>query len=191
MRRIRFLTLPLSLLVGLSSCVGGGAGAGSGDEAGKSPKTARGKKNGNAKGGAKQKPRLPDGFFVKGRAKVVKRRLPPAAAWRWLESLARNQLLRAHSEAEDRLLTLEAGAVSVTDRQGARTVWPLPDGLRLQGGPIHLILKKELEVAVWKPDGIRIPAAPEITVARAQLGQGPESSLVVKEGRGFQTINSG
>jgi len=184
------------LILALASCRSPGGGDSDSDAAsGTGPETDGGAGAPDAaEGGAGGRAAaddavLPAGFSMEGTPRVVERRLPPGAAWRWLRSMARNELLEAHRQGEDRLLTLEAGAVSVTERSGARTVWPLPEGLRLEGTPVHVVLGKELTVALWRSDGTQVAAAPETTVVRAAFGDGRESSLVVKEGRAFETIS--
>jgi hypothetical protein len=137
-------------------------------------------------------PGLPAGFLVVGAPEVRTPFLGPGATWRFLVSRLTTLRADARAGGEDILVSFERDAVHVTARPGARQTWRLPAGLRLSGGPAHVLLGSDLTTTVYGPDGAQIPAAEEITVIRARVeeaeGQG-EFRLVIKGGRGFRSIS--
>jgi len=137
-------------------------------------------------------PGLPAGFELKGTPDVRAPFLGPEAMWRFLVSRLTTLRADARAAGEDTLVTFERDAVHVTTRAGARQTWRLPDRLRLEGGPTHVLLGSDLTTTVYGPDGAQIPAAEEITVTSAHLdeaGAKGEIRLVIKGGRGFQSIS--
>jgi hypothetical protein len=143
---------------------------------------------------AKEEPAgLPAGFKVEGTPEVRTPFLKPGAMWRFLVSRLTTLRADARAGGEDVLVTFEPEAVHVTARSGARRTWRLPAGLRLEGGPTHVLLGSDLTTTVYGSDGAQVPAAEEITVIRARVGA-PDAPgvfrLVIKGGRGFQSIST-
>ena len=137
-------------------------------------------------------PGLPAEFEVRGTPEVRTPFLGPDAMWRFLVSHLTTLRADARAEGEDILVTFERDAVHVTTRAGARQTWRLPDQLRLEGGPSHVLLGSDLTTTVYGPDGAQVPAAEEITVTSARVdeaGAKREFRLVIKGGRGFQSIS--
>ncbi|MHC4550523.1 MAG: hypothetical protein ACYTEZ_17285 [Planctomycetota bacterium] len=139
-------------------------------------------------------PGLPAGFKVEGEPEVEPPFLPPGAMWRFLVSQLTTLRADARAREEDLLVTFEAAAVHVTERSGRRRSWRLPDGLRLEGGPAHLLLGADLATSAYGADGAQFPPAKEITVVRARV-EGGEGGvvvfrLVIKGGRGFRSIST-
>jgi hypothetical protein len=137
-------------------------------------------------------PGLPAEFELKGVPELRAPFLGPEAMWRFLLSRLTTLRADARADGEDMLVTFERDAVHVTTRAGGRLTWQLPDRLRLQGGPTHVLLGSDLTTTVYGPDGAQIPAAEEITVTSARLdeaGAKGEFRLVIKGGRGFQSIS--
>ncbi|MHC4136382.1 MAG: hypothetical protein ACYS0K_15530 [Planctomycetota bacterium] len=138
-------------------------------------------------------PGLPAEFKVEGTPEVRTPFLGPGAMWRFLVSRLTTLRADARAGGEDILVTFEHDAVHVTARSGARRTWRLPARLRLEGGPAHVLLGSDLTTTVYGSDGAQLPAAEEITVIRARVeeaeGKG-DSRLVIKGGRGFQTIST-
>jgi hypothetical protein len=139
-------------------------------------------------------PGLPAGFEVKGTPLVELLTLPPDAAWRFVVSHLTTLRADARAAGADLLVTFQADAVHVTDREGGRRTWRLPAGIRLGGVPAHLRLGADLSTAVYDAKGAQVPAADEITVVTARLG-GPDGGteeyrLVIKGGHAFRSIST-
>jgi hypothetical protein len=132
---------------------------------------------------------------VEGAPQVIEAFLPPEAAWRALVSDL--TLLRADARARngDLLVTFEARAMHVTARDGRRRTWQLPEGLRLAGAPVHMLLGADLRVEIHGPDGVQPVGEEEVTVVTARIDMGGgnvhEFRLVAKGGRGFRSISTG
>jgi hypothetical protein len=139
------------------------------------------------------RPALPAGFVAR-RAGAEALTLSPDEAWRWLVSELTTLRADARGRNEDLLVTLEASALRVTDRAGVQRVWRLPEGLALAGVPAHVVLGKDLSIAVHGADGARREAAPEVTVVEAKVrqpgGETAEFRLVVKGGATFRSIST-
>jgi hypothetical protein len=137
-------------------------------------------------------PGLPGGFVIEGTPEVRTPFLGPGAMWRFLVSRLTTLRADARAGGADILVTFELDAVHVTARSGARQTWQLPAGLRLEGGPAHVLLGSDLTTTIYAADGAQIPPAEEITVIRARVeeadGQGV-FRLAIKGGRGFQSIS--
>jgi hypothetical protein len=136
---------------------------------------------------------LPADFAVKGAPQIRKPFLGPEATWRFLVSRLTTLRADARAAGKDILVTFERDAVHTTARDGARETWWLPDGLRLERGPAHVRLGSDLTTTVYGPDGAQVPAAEEITVVVARVaeaGAEAEFRLVIKGGRGFQSIST-
>jgi hypothetical protein len=137
-------------------------------------------------------PGLPAEFTLRGVPEVQAPFLAPEAMWRFLVSRLTTLRADARADGEDILVTFERDAVHVTTRAGGRLTWRLPDRLRLERGPTHVLLGSDLTTTVYGPDGAQVPAAEEITVTSARLdeaGAKGEFRLVIKGGRGFQSIS--
>jgi len=137
-------------------------------------------------------PGLPAEFVLKGAPEVRAPFLGPESMWRFLVSRLTTLRADARADGEDLLVTFERDAVHVTTRAGGRLTWRLPERLRLEGGPTHVLLGSDLTTTVYGPDGAQVPAAEEITVTSARLdeaGAKGEFRLVIKGGRGFQSIS--
>lgn len=138
-------------------------------------------------------PGLPAGFRAEGTPEVRSPFLGPAATWRFLVSRLTTLRADARAGGEDLLVTLDQDAVHVTARSGARRTWRLPAGLRLEGGPVHVLLGSDLTTTVYAADGTQVPPAEEITVIRAHV-DGPSGKsvfrLAIKGGRGFRSIST-
>ena len=120
--------------------------------------------------------------------------LSPQETWRFLVSRLATLQGDVQVRGEDLLVTFEPAAVHVTDRAGGRRTWLLPDGLRLEGGPAHAVLKPDLFVVPYGADGAQMPAAEEVTLVTARAGN-PGGyvevfRLVVKGGRAFRSIST-
>lgn len=136
-------------------------------------------------------PVLPAGFAVKGAPEVREPFLPPAATWRWLVSG-----LRLHqAEGKEILVTFEAAAFHTTDRDGHRRTFRLPQGLRLVGAPVHVLLKPDLGLEIWRGSGAEVVGEEEVSVVTAQIDMGggdvQEFRLAAKGGGGFRSISTG
>ncbi len=134
---------------------------------------------------------LPAGFEVKGTPEVRDPFLPPAATWRWLVS----GLRLYQAEGAEILATFEADAFHTTDREGQRRTFRLPEGLRLVGTPVHLLLKPDLGLDVWRDSGTQVVKGEEVSVVTARIDMGggnvQEFRLVAKGGGGFRSISTG
>ncbi|HEX5137620.1 MAG TPA: hypothetical protein VFY93_11640 [Planctomycetota bacterium] len=140
---------------------------------------------------AAAEPGLPFGFEVKGAPEVRAPFLPPASTWRWLVSG-----LRLHqAEGKEILVTFEEGAFHTTDRAGRRLTYRLPEGLRLTGTPVHVLLKADLGLEIWGASGAQVVGEEEVTVVTARIDMGggnvQEFRLVAKGGIGFRSISTG
>jgi hypothetical protein len=136
---------------------------------------------------------LPAGFRVEGTPEVRTPFLGPGAMWRFLVSRLTTLRADARAGGEDILVTFEPEAVHVTLRSGARRTWRLPTGLRLEGGPRHVLLGSDLTTTVYAADGAQTPPAEEITVIRARVEEADGKGvfrLAIKGGRGFQSISN-
>jgi len=130
---------------------------------------------------------------VQGTPEVRKPFLGPDAMWRFLVSRLTTLRADARASNSDLLVSFERDAVHVTSRDGARRTWGLPDGLRLEPCPAHVLLGSDLTTTVYGPDGAQVPAAEEITVVSARVdeaGAKGEFRLAIKGGRGFQSIST-
>jgi hypothetical protein len=140
---------------------------------------------------APQRPALPAGFEVKGAPEVREPFLPPASTWRWLVSGLRT----LQAEGKEVLVTFEEAAFHTTDRDGRRRTYQLPNGLRLAGTPVHMLLKADLKVEIWGDSGPQVVGPEEVTVVTARIDMGggnvQEFRLVAKGGVGFRSISTG
>lgn len=143
---------------------------------------------------AKKKPpatSLPAGFRIKGKPEVVAPFLPPDATWRWLVS----ELRTRRAEGVEILVSFEAGAVHMTDREGKRRTYRLPAGLRLGGVPVHLLLKADFGLEMTRGSGMQPVGEGEVTVVTARIDMGggdvQEFRLLAKGGVGFRSITTG
>jgi len=134
----------------------------------------------------------PEGFEPRGPAEVSEPWLAPPEAWRDLVShliLLRADARRAGSPL---LVTFQPDAVHVTGRDGHRRTLKLPEGLRLTGVPVHLLLASDLGLRAWGPDGTEIPLAEEVTLVRGVVSETgsdvSEFRLLVKGGQTFRSI---
>jgi hypothetical protein len=131
---------------------------------------------------------------VAGEPSVVDPDLPPVATWRFVLSQLTTLRADAHGRSQDVLVTFDVGEVHVTDRAGRRRTWRLPEGLALVGGPAHVVLRADLGIAVYGPDGTQLPAAEEVAVIEARAlvaGGGVEVfRLFAKGADGFRSIST-
>jgi len=174
---------PLLLLLVLAACAGRKA-----KEPNETPPAAE---KPPAPAPAPAEPPLPFGFLVKGTPEVRAPFLPPASTWRWLVSG-----LRLHqAEGKEILVTFEEGAFATTDRSGRRLSYRLPEGLRLVGTPVHVLLKPDLGLEIWGASGAQVVGEEEVTVVTARIDMGggdvQEFRLVAKGGSGFRSISTG
>jgi len=136
-------------------------------------------------------PSLPAGFEVKGKPEVSDPFLPPDATWRWLVS----ELRLRQAEGKELLVSFDAAAVHMTDREGHRRTFRLPKGLRLAGVPAHVLLKADLGMEIALDSGMQVVGEEEVTVVTARIDMGggnvQEIRLVAKEGVGFRSISTG
>jgi len=137
-----------------------------------------------------ERPKLPQGFQVKGLPEVTEPFLGPRQTWRSIVSRLTTLRGDARASGQDMLVTFEAKAFHVTERSGRRRTWALPEGLKLEDVPAHVLLKADLGLVVYGPDGAQIPPAPELTVLEAHLGDVEVFRLVVKGGRTFRSIST-
>lgn len=136
-------------------------------------------------------PAMPSGFEVKGEPEVRDPFLPPAATWRWLVSG-----LRLHqAEGREILVTFEQAVFHTTDREGRRRSYRLPEGLRLAGTPVHVLLKPDLGLEIWRDSASQVVGEEEVSVVTARIDMGggnvQEFRLVAKGGGGFRSISTG
>ena len=122
-------------------------------------------------------------FQPKGDAVVEEAFLDPEAAWRNLRGRITTARADAHTRREAVLITFQAGMVHHTLASGARTTWMLPEGLRLQPVPAHLLLRTDLTSAVFDAKG-QVKSGGEVAVVKARLDVGggnvQEYRLIVK-----------
>jgi len=137
---------------------------------------------------------LPAGFRRVGRPEEHAAYLPPEAAWR--EAVSRLSELRAEARAdgEDLLVTLERDSLSVTARTGRWRLWRFPTGLVLEGAPVHVLLKADLELEAYAADGTQMTGEKEVVIvtAKARRGEGGtrEFRLTIKAGATFGSIST-
>ena len=136
---------------------------------------------------------LPLGFRVTGQPAVFGLELGPDKAWRALVSRLTTLRFDAAASGEDILVTLDPTALHATTRAGNRLTWLFPVGLRVEGGPVHLLLGGDLGTAAYAADGTQISLGEGVTVIRARIDRpsGPpaEFRLVVKAKSGFRSIS--
>jgi len=137
---------------------------------------------------------LPLEFEVKGDPVVEEPYLGAAATWRSLISRLTTLRADAGQTREDLLVTFESGALHATSRDGRRTTWRLPNGLRFSGEPRHLLLRSDTTMVLLTGDGVEVPMGEEVTVVRAIVrtidGGEEEFRLVIKEGATFRSISN-
>jgi len=137
---------------------------------------------------------LPAGFRRVGSPEQHAAYLPPEAAWR--EAVSRLSELRAEAraEGEDLLVTLERDSLSATARTGRWRLWRLPAGLVLEGVPVHVLLRADLELEAYAADGTQITGEKEVVIvtakARGREGGTQEFRLTIKAGATFGSIST-
>ena len=133
-------------------------------------------------------------FAPRGEPVVEELALDPDGAWRFVVSRVTTVRAEAQALGEELLLTFEEGAVHRTRRGGSRRTWALPPGLRLTGGPCHLLFGPELsgrllregEVAAGE-DGWTLVVAARVA---GRDGNVAEFRLEAKGGREFRSIQT-
>ncbi|MHC4940985.1 MAG: hypothetical protein ACYTHK_18775 [Planctomycetota bacterium] len=138
---------------------------------------------------------LPAGFEVVGEPAVEAAYLAPSNTWRQLKSRLTTVQADARRRGKDLLVSFEPSAVHITRLDGSRTTWQLPNGLALTVEIPHVLVRADLTLEGFAPDGSQVPSEEELTIAIVTVtdeGQPTrEFRLVVKGGTTFRSMTSG
>jgi len=137
---------------------------------------------------------LPPPFVARGAADVRPPFLGPEATGRFLCAQLTTLRADARARGEPVCVTFQEDSVDVTELSGRRRTWLLPEGLRLAGGPVHVVMGADLSVVVHRGGAAQTATEEAVTVVVARMeepgGRVEKSRLLAKGGLGFQTIST-